>query len=121
MIVYAYQDAAHFDYVHFSTDTAMKQPVHNGVFHVFGGERVRISAPVGPPAFPAINRWFHLKVQWDGTTGEVQGFIDGVAVPALHAFDLSLTEGKIGIGSFDETGDYKNVKVQLTTQSAPVR
>lgn len=112
MIVYAYQDAAHFDYVHFSTDTAMKQPVHNGVFHVYGGERVRISAATGPAAFSGINQWFHLKVQWDGTTGEVQGFVDGVAVPALHAVDLSLQEGKVGIGSFDETGDFKNLKIE---------
>jgi len=112
MIVYAYQDAAHFDYVHFSTDTAMKQPVHNGVFHVYGGERVRISPATGPAAFSGINQWFHLKVEWDGTTGDVQGFIDGVAVPALHAVDLSLNEGKVGIGSFDETGDFKNLKIE---------
>lgn len=111
MIVFAYQDPEHFDYVHFSTDTAAKAAVHNGVFHVYGGERVRISAPAGPAAFSAINRWFHLKVEWNGATGQVQGFVDGVAVPALHAVDLSLTSGRIGIGSFDETGDFKNVKV----------
>jgi hypothetical protein len=121
MIVFAYQDAAHFDYVHFSTDNAMKQPVHNGVFHVFGGERVRISAPEGPAAFSGINQWFHIKVEWNGTTGEVQGFVDGKPVPALHAVDLSLSEGRIGIGSFDETGDFKNVKVQMVTQGLGVR
>jgi hypothetical protein len=115
MIVYAYQDPEHFDYVHFSTDTAMKQPVHNGVFHVYGGERVRISAASGPAAFSGINKWFHIKVQWNGTTGEVQGFVDGAPVPALHAVDLSLSEGKVGIGSFDETGDFKNVKVETRT------
>jgi hypothetical protein len=79
---------------------------------VYGGERVRISAAIGPAAFSGINQWFHLKVQWDGTSGEVQGFIDGVAVPALHAVDLSLTEGKVGIGSFDETGDFRNLKIE---------
>jgi hypothetical protein len=112
MIVYAYQDAAHFDYVHFSTDTGAKQPVHNGVFHVYGGERVRISSTDGPPAFPAINHWFHIKVVWDGETGEVQGYVEGQPVPALHAVDLSLREGRFGVGSFDETGDFKNVKIE---------
>lgn len=113
IIVYAYQDPAHFDYVHFSVDTAVKQAVHNGVFHVYGGERVRISARDGAAAFGSINRWFHIKVQWDGSTGEVRGFVDGQAVPALHAVDLSLTKGRVGIGSFDETGDFKNVKVVI--------
>jgi hypothetical protein len=111
IIVYAYRDASHFDYAHFSTDSAGKQPVHNGVFHVYGGERVRISSTDGPPAFPAINRWFHIKLVWDGATGSVQGYVDGQAVPALHAVDLSLSEGRVGIGSFDETADFKNVKI----------
>ncbi len=116
MIVYAYQDPAHFNYVHFSTDTAMKQVVHNGVFHVYGGERVRISPATGAAAFSAINQWFHIRVNWDGRIGEVQGFVDGVALPALHAVDLSLSKGKVGIGSFDETGDFKNVTVFSTVE-----
>ena len=105
-------DAGEVYSVHFSTDTGVKQPVHNGVFHVYGGERVRISATDGPPAFSSINHWFHIKVVWDGETGAVQGFVDGQPVPALHAVDLSLREGRFGIGSFDETGDFKNVKIE---------
>lgn len=111
MVVFAYRDPAHFDYVHFSTDTGTKQPVHNGVFHVFGGERVRISALEGPAAFPASNRWYHIRVVWDGTTGGVQGEVDDQTVPSLHAVDLSLHKGRIGIGSFNETADFKNVSI----------
>ena len=112
MIVYAYQDASHFNYVHFSTDTAAKAAVHNGVFHVYGGERVRISGREGAAAFAGINRWFHIKMEWDGSTGQVQGFVDGTPVPSLHAADLSLASGRIGIGSFDEIGDFKNFKLE---------
>ena len=111
IVVFGYRDPAHFNYVHFSTDTATKQQVHNGVFHVFGGERVRISGLEGPAAFPAINRWYHIRVVWDGTTGTVQGEVDGQPVPSLHAVDLSIHEGKIGLGSFNETADFKNVSI----------
>ncbi len=111
MIVFAYHDPSHFDYVHLSTDSAQKQPVHNGVFHVYGGERVRISRETGPAAFAAINRWYHVKLNYDGTTGEITVTVDGRAVPALHGFDLSLGAGQVGIGSFNETGDFKNVKI----------
>ena len=48
IIVYAWKDPLHFDYVHLSTDAAQEQPVHNGVFHVYGGDRVRISTDEGP-------------------------------------------------------------------------
>ncbi|HEY3457326.1 MAG TPA: Gfo/Idh/MocA family oxidoreductase [Bryobacteraceae bacterium] len=111
IVVFGYRDPAHFNYVHFSTDTATKQPVHNGVFHVFGGERVRISGLEGPAAFPEINRWHHIRVVWDGTTGNVQGEVDGQPVPSLHAVDMSIHEGKIGLGSFNETADFKNVSI----------
>ena len=114
IVVYAYRDPSHFDYVHFSTDTATKQPVHNGVFHVFGGERVRISSTAGPAAFEMKDRWYHLQVKWDGATGEVEAVVDGKPVPSLKAVDLSLNSGKIGIGSFDETADFKNVKIEGT-------
>jgi hypothetical protein len=111
IVVFAYKDSAHFDYVHLSADTGVKQPAHNGIFHVFGGERVRISDTAGMAAFAEVNRWYRVKVQWDGVTGDVQGFVDGKPVPALHAVDLSLKEGRLGIGSFDETGDFKNLRV----------
>src|SRR5205807_2371352 len=109
MIVFAYHDAAHFDYAHLSTDAAAKQPVHNGVFHVYGGERVRISSEQGPAAFSAVGRWFHVELKYDGSTGEVNVRVDGIAVPSLHAVDVSLGAGKVGLGSFNETGDFRNV------------
>ena len=38
ILVYAYQDDAHFNYVHLSVDDPAKVAAHNGVFHVFGGD-----------------------------------------------------------------------------------
>jgi hypothetical protein len=114
MIVYAYRDPAHFDYAHLSTDTAAKQSHHNGIFHVYEGERVRISSEDGPAAFAVKDRWYHVVLTQNGRTGAVNVDVDGKPVPALHAVDLSLTSGKVGIGSFNETGDYKNVKITGT-------
>jgi hypothetical protein len=111
MIVFSYQDASHFDYAHLSIDTAKKQSHHNGVFHVYEGERVRISSPDGPAAFPETKHWYHVKLVHREKTGSVDVFVDGHAIPALHAVDLSLTTGKLGLGSFDETADFKNVKI----------
>ena len=111
MIVFAYRDSAHFNYAHLSTDTATKESHHNGIFHVYGGERVRISSESGPAAFAATNHWYHVVLTHDGRTGMVQVNVDGKSVPALRATDVSLTSGKVGLGSFDETGEFKNVKI----------
>jgi hypothetical protein len=111
VIVFSYRDAAHFDYAHLSIDTGLKQPVHNGIFHVFGGERVRISSQAGPPAFPETNHWYHVVLKHEEKSSSVQVAVDGRDIPALRGVDLSLTSGKIGLGSFDEVGDFKNVKI----------
>src|SRR3569833_196399 len=111
IIVYNYRDPAHFDYAHLSSDTGLKQPVHNGIFHVFGGERVRISSQDGPAAFGEKDRWDRIHLVQDGETGAIQVEVDGKKIPALHAVDLSLKSGKVGLGSFDEIGDFRNVRI----------
>jgi len=113
LIVFAYQDPAHFNYAHLSVDTGAKKSMHNGIFHVYGGERVRISSERGPAAFSASGRWHHVKLVQDPAFGTVSVTVDGQALPALQAVDLSLGPGKVGIGSFDETGAFKNVRIQV--------
>jgi hypothetical protein len=110
IFVYAWRDENHFNYVHLSVDTGKKQPVHNGVFHVYGGDRVRISSLDGPPALTSED-WHKVKLVYDGTAGRVDVFVDGVALPSLRAVDLSLGAGKVGIGSFFDMGQFKNVKI----------
>ena len=111
MIVFAYRDAAHFDYAHLSTDTAAAQPKHNGIFHVYGGERVRISVERGPAAFAETGRWFHARLVHNAVTGAIAVWVDGRALPALQAVDVSLGAGKVGLGSFDETGCFRSLKI----------
>ncbi len=111
IIVFAYKDEAHFDYAHLSIDMGTVQPVHNGIFHVYGGERVRISSTVGPAAFAATQQWYHVKLTRDSESGAVSVTVDGKRVPALSAVDVSLGAGKVGLGSFDETAKFKNVRI----------
>jgi hypothetical protein len=110
IIVYAWRDDAHYDYAHISVDTAASQNVHNGMFHIFGGERVRISSLEGPGSLPTGD-WTPVKLVFDGETGHCYVEVNGKRNPSLDAVDLSLRQGRVGIGSFDETGDFRNVKV----------
>ena len=110
IIVYAYRDDAHFNYAHLSVDAPTKQPVHNGIFHVYGGDRVRISPEEGPGGLPDTN-WHKVKLVWSGQTGEVTVTVDGQTTGALRGIDLSIKSGKIGLGSFFETAQFRNLKV----------
>lgn len=111
IIVYAYQDEAHFNYAHISMDLAAKVAVHNGMFHVFGGERVRISQLDGPPALPT-QEWTPVKLVFDGDSGRCYVEVNGRRNPCLEAVDLSLRWGRVALGSFDETGNFRKVSIK---------
>ncbi len=111
ILVYAYKDDAHFNYAHFSVDAPSKQPVHNGIFHVYGGDRVRISNDKGPGSLPSTEEWYKLRLDYDAATGLVEAKVNGQQLPSLRGVDLSLGAGKVGIGSFFETALFRNVKI----------
>jgi hypothetical protein len=110
ILVYAWRDATHFNYAHLSVDSPEKQIVHNGIFHVYGGERVRISKGTGAGSLPT-REWTKVKLDYDAKTGRVDVLVDGKAYPSLVGVDLSLGAGKVGMGSFFETGEFRNVKI----------
>jgi hypothetical protein len=112
ILVFAYQDDDHFNYVHISVDDPAKQNVHNGVFHVFGGDRVRISPLEGGPGLLPTSEWTRVKLVWSGKTGEVTCYADGKTSGAMRAVDLSLKHGRVGLGSFNETGSFRNLQVK---------
>jgi hypothetical protein len=98
-----------------SSDAAAKQPVHNGMFHVFGGERVRMSPLDGPASFETQD-WTPVKLVFDGDTGRCYVEVNGKRNLSLEAVDMSLRWGQVGLGSFDETGDFRNVKISGETR-----
>jgi len=110
ILVYAWRDPAHFNYIHLSDDSAAEQPVHNGIFHVYGGDRVRISSDKGPCSLPTAG-WHHVEVKYDSAAGTVDVLVDGQPNPSLRAVDLSLGAGQIGAGSFFNTGSFRALKI----------
>jgi len=110
MIAYAWRDPDHFNYAHLSVDSSETQPVHNGIFHVDGGDRVRISPRQGPGAL-AEDKWYAVRLVYDGTRGEVTVWADGKTTPSLHAVDTAFKAGRVGIGSFFDLGSFRNGKI----------
>ena len=111
ILVYAWRDAEHFNYVHLSVDAAQAQPVHNGVFHVYGGDRVRISSEEGPATL-RDEQWHKVRFRYDAATGRADTWVDGETSPSMRGVDLSLGAGRFGIGSFFDMGSFRNVKIR---------
>lgn len=118
ILVYAYQDEGHFNYAHISSDAALKENMHNGMFHIFKGERVRMSPLDGPPSLPTQD-WIPVKLVFDGATGRCYVEVNGKRNPSLEGVDLSLRWGRVGFGSFDETGSFRKIRISGVAKNSP--
>jgi hypothetical protein len=111
MVVFNYVDSLHFYYTHLSMDTGTKQPVHNGIFIVNGKPRKRVAGIDAPPALPDRN-WHRVRVTRDARRGSIEVFMDDAPRPLFSVVDSTFTCGQVGIGSFDETGDFRDVTLK---------
>jgi hypothetical protein len=109
-IAFNYVDAVHFYYTHLSVDTGAKAAVHNGVFLVDGAPRRRIAGLEAPAALPDKS-WHKVRVERDVNSGSIKIFVDDEAQAHFSVVDKTFKCGQIGLGSFDETGDYTDVKL----------
>ncbi len=110
IIVFNYVDTLHFYYVHLSKDPGTKVAVHNGIFIVDGGERRRIAGLDASPALPDSS-WHDVRVVRNVSSGSIQVFVDKETTPRFSVIDHTFTSGEVGLGSFDETGDFADFRL----------
>ena len=111
IVVFNYVDTLHFYYAHLSADYGTKQPVHNGLFIVNGEPRKRIAGTEAEPALPD-RAWHTVWVCRDVPSGRIDVFMDGDREPRFQVVDHTFNCGEVGIGSFDETGDFDDIRLQ---------
>lgn len=110
IVVFNYVDTLHFYYTHLSVDRGTVQPVHNGIFIVNGEPRKRIAGTEAPPALPDQD-WHTVRVLRDAAKGTIRVLMDGKTEPLFSVQDSTFKCGQVGIGSFDETGDFADVSL----------
>jgi len=110
IIVFNHVDTLHFYYAHLSADRGVDEPVHNGIFIVDGGPRRRIAGTEAPPALPD-RAWHQVRLVRNVSSGAIEVYIDGANEPTFRVVDHTFTCGQVGIGSFDETGDFDSVEL----------
>jgi len=112
-IIFHFQDPTHFYYVHFA---GASDGVHNIIGLVNGADRVKINAePEGASIFRLTDReWHAFKVACDAGTGEIRAYLDDMTEPILTAWDRTLGRGLVGVGSFDDTGAFDDLKLRGT-------
>jgi hypothetical protein len=106
-LIVDWQSPTRFYYVHLAAKT---DPVHNGIFLVADADRKRLDQPTSVPQLKD-KAWHHVRLERDAASGRIAIFVDGSTMPVLEATDATLRTGRVGLGSFDETGQFKNIVV----------
>ena len=111
-LIVGYESSSRFYYVHLAGKT---DAVHNGIFLVADADRRRIDAGTGVPQLKGQN-WHRVRLERDPSTGSIEVYVDGLAAPVLKASDTTIQAGRVGFGSFDETGEFRAISVTGTAK-----
>lgn len=106
-LFFGYQDPAHMYYVHFGQKT---DDHANQIFIVNGEPRKKISTKT-TDGTPWDNGWHHARIVRDVESGAIEVYFDDMETPVMTAVDKTFVHGQIGIGSFDDMGNFDDVLV----------
>ncbi len=109
-LVFCYQDPAHFYYVHFGKKT---DDHANQIFIVNDAPRTKISSRT-TDGTNWDDAWHRVRVTRQVASGEIKIYFDDLDKPVMEAVDKTFAWGQVGIGSFDDTGDWAEVKLYGT-------
>jgi hypothetical protein len=105
--VFGYQDPSHFYYAHLARQA---DDHHNSLFLVDGKPRASI-VEARNEGVPWDDAWHHVRIVRHVKDGLIQVFFDDMTAPVMTAHDTTFTHGRIGLGSFDDTGAFDNLQV----------
>jgi hypothetical protein len=106
-LFFGYQDDSHLYYVHFGK----KMDDHaNQIFIVNESDRKKISTKT-TPGTNWDDEWHHARVVRDALSGKIDVYFDDMETPVMTAVDKTFTSGRVGVGSFDDKGQFDQIAV----------
>jgi hypothetical protein len=107
-LFFGYQDPAHFYYVHLGK----KADDHaNQIFIVNNEPRKKISTK-STEGTNWDDNWHHVRIVRKVADGTIEVYFDDLKTPVMTATDKSFTWGRVGVGTFDDTGNWMDIKLR---------
>jgi acetyl esterase/lipase len=112
-LFFGHQDAAHFYYVHLGKEADSHA---HSIFLVNGKPRVSI-AEKRTQGIDWDDQWHRVRLKREVESGQIEVYFDDMVNPVLTAHDKTFLHGRIGIGSFDDTGNFTEVRLRGTRRA----
>jgi len=114
-LFFGYQDPAHFYYVHLGKRT---DDHANNIFIVNGSARHKISTTT-TKGTNWDDAWHRVRISRNVETGSIKVYFDDLQHPVMTATDKTFQWGQVGVGSFDDTGNFDDVSLFAETVNRP--
>ena len=109
-LFFGHQGPSHFYYVHIGNTSDAHS---NSIFVVDDKPRVSI-AKTRTGGTKWDDNWHRVKVVRDVNKGTIEVFFDDNDEPIMTAVDHRFKSGRIGVGSFDDTGRFDDIRLYGT-------
>jgi hypothetical protein len=114
-LFFGHQDPSHFYYVHLGKQA---DAAANSIFLVNGKPRYSI-AEKRTEGTPWTNGWHHVRIVRTVKDGLIQVYFDDMKAPVMTAHDQTFTHGRVGLGSFDDTGMFDEIRIWGRKERSP--
>ena len=104
-LIFGYQDNDHFYYSHLAKKT---DKGNNQIFIVNGADRAMISLRT-TGGTDLTDEWTHVKVVRKTADGTIEVYWDDMKTPVQTAQNKVFPWGRVGLGSYDDLGNFDNV------------
>jgi len=103
------KDASNFYYVHIAS---VADPHANNIFLVNDAPRVAIASKTTDGTnWGETNSWHKVRIERNISEGSIKVYFDDMSSPIMEATDTHFDYGRIGFGSFDDTGRFDNIRI----------
>lgn len=106
-LFFGFQDASHFYYVHLGQQA---DDHANQIFIVKNAPRTKISTKT-TPGTAWDEKWHQVRIVRQVDSGLIEIYWDDMNKPVMTATDKTFAWGQVGLGSFDDTGDWDDVNL----------
>jgi hypothetical protein len=106
-LFFGYQDDSHLHYVHLGKKT---DDHANQIFIVNGTPRKKISTKT-TAGTDWDDEWHHARIVRDVKSGKIDVYFDDMKTPIMTAVDKTFVWGRVGVGSFDDTGNFDDIRL----------
>ena len=109
-LFFGFESPEKYYYVHLGRKADMNA---NNVFIVNGADRKNIAKETSKGIDWKKDTWHTARLVRRATTGLIEVYFDDMTKPIMRAEDKTFQKGLVGFGSFDDTGRFRKVTLNM--------